>query len=390
MAENAAIIVDLGGKDIKAGYASGWPTEEEPRLVTPSAATTSTSPDPIRPIQRGEIVNWDVLESILHYALYDQLPSWVQGAEGSLLMIEPALTSRSDRELLTQLVFEVFNVSSYYATDSAVASLAGVGKLSGVVVDIGYDKLDVMPVLDGLLQASSGARLPYGGQNLTAHLQHLLSKKGINVSLEDAEKIKLSAMHAVPFPGSEPHALAPGAAAQTDTAKDDAERKAEEEKQKESRKIFTLPDGQVINVEEEGKALGEALLNPSLLGFTLPALADAIQTAGLVTTLHGGKESAKVLAENLLICGGGAGTYGISRRLLAEVAATAHPNFPPALCFIPEYMPKRTAQRAAWIGGAVMAKIVFSGSGPMQTSQHAVSKADYDEMGPAIIHRKCS
>jgi hypothetical protein len=33
MAENAAIIVDLGGKDIKAGYASGWPTEEEPRLV---------------------------------------------------------------------------------------------------------------------------------------------------------------------------------------------------------------------------------------------------------------------------------------------------------------------------------------------------------------------
>jgi hypothetical protein len=33
MAENSAIIVDLGGKDIKAGYASGWPTEEEPRLV---------------------------------------------------------------------------------------------------------------------------------------------------------------------------------------------------------------------------------------------------------------------------------------------------------------------------------------------------------------------
>jgi hypothetical protein len=34
MAENAAIIVDLGGKDIKAGYASGWPTEEEPRLAS--------------------------------------------------------------------------------------------------------------------------------------------------------------------------------------------------------------------------------------------------------------------------------------------------------------------------------------------------------------------
>jgi actin-related protein len=358
--------------------------------VTPSAATTSTSPDPIHPIQRGEIVNWDVLESILHYALYDQLPSWVQGAEGSLLMIEPALTSRSDRELLTQLMFEVFNVSNYYATDSAVASLAAVGKLSGVVVDIGFDKIDVMPVLDGLLQASSGARLPYGGQNLTAHLQQLLAKKGINVSLEDAEKIKLSAMHVAPLPGSEPQALAPGGAAQTDTAKDDAERKAEEEKQNEKRKTYTLPDGQIINVEEEGKALGEALLNPSLLNFTLPTLEESIQTAGLVTTLHGGKESAKILAENLLICGGGSGAHGISQRLLAEVTATAHPNFPPALCSIPEYMPKRTAQRAAWVGGAAMAKIVFSGSGPMQISQHPVSKADYDEFGPAYIHRKCS
>ena len=357
--------------------------------VTPSAAVTPNSPDPVRPIQRGEIVNWDVLESILHYALYDQLPSWVQGAEGSLLMIEPALTSRSDRELLTQLMFEVFNVSNYYATDSAVASLSGVGKLSGLVVDIGYDKIDVMPVLDGLLQASSGARLPYGGQDLTTHLQQLLSKNGINVTLEDAEKIKLSAMHVGPLPGSEPQALAP-VGAPSDTAKDDAERKAEEEKQKEKRKTYTLPDGQVINVEQEGQALGEAILQPSLLGFTLPTLAETIQTAGLVTTLHGGKESAKLLAENVLVCGGGAGAHGISQRLLAELAAIAHPHFPPALCPIPEYMPKHTAQRAAWVGGAVMAKIVFGGTGAVQVSQHPVSKADYDEMGPAIIHRKCS
>jgi len=34
MAENASIIIDLGGKDIKAGYASGWPTDEEPRLAS--------------------------------------------------------------------------------------------------------------------------------------------------------------------------------------------------------------------------------------------------------------------------------------------------------------------------------------------------------------------
>lgn len=57
------------------------------------------------------------------------------------MIVEPALTSRDDRERLTQLAFEVFNVAAYYAVDSAVASVYGVAKLSGVVLDIGYEKI---------------------------------------------------------------------------------------------------------------------------------------------------------------------------------------------------------------------------------------------------------
>ena len=58
-------------------------------------------------------------------------------------------------------------------------------------------------------------------------------------------------------------------------------------------------------------------------------------------------------------------------------------------CFIfliwiqpPEYMPENLSQYSAWVGGAILAKVVFP------QNQH-VTKADYDENGPAVVHRKC-
>ena len=197
------------------------------------------------------------------------------------------------------------------------------------------------------------------------------------MSMADAESIKLAAMRID---------------SNTDIGAVELPQAPEEIKDNDKEKrasTYTLPDGQIINVEEEGRAVGDAVLLPSLLHLTLPSLAQTIQTAGLITTLQGEKEARKVLAENILVCGGGAGVPGLAQRVLAEVAALAHPALPPSLVHIPDYMPAKTAQRAAWVGGAVLAKVVFAATGPMQ-SQQAVTKADYDEMGPSVIHRKCN
>ena len=48
----------------------------------------------------------------------------------------------------------------------------------------------------------------------------------------------------------------------------------------------------------------------------------------------------------------------------------------------PEYMPDNSDLYATWLGGAIVAKVVFA------QNQH-VTKTDYDEFGPPIIHRKC-
>ena len=370
--------------------------------LTPAAANIGDASEPVHAIHSGEIVRWDVLESLLHYSLYEQL-GWVEGAEAGCLMVEPALTSRSDRELLTQLMFETFNVSGYFATDSAVASLAAAGKVNGLVVDIGDQKIDVVPVLEGIVQPSAATRIPYGGQTLTEHLQAMLRARGVEMSVEAAEKMKVEVSRELCYrddakkeeanKAAEAAAAATAAAATGDSSNNNAAtiNNKNNSKGKEQEMIYTLPDGQKISLEKETTDLRQALLFPSLLGLNhLCPLAETVLTAGLVTTLHGGdKDMRRVLAENILVCGGGATIPGLPQQLLREVAAISHPSLPPALCSIPEYMPKKTAHRAAWIGGAALAKVVFGGGAPQQL-HHPISKADYDELGPAVVHRKCT
>ncbi|EPS58327.1 hypothetical protein M569_16487, partial [Genlisea aurea] len=48
----------------------------------------------------------------------------------------------------------------------------------------------------------------------------------------------------------------------------------------------------------------------------------------------------------------------------------------------PEYMPDNLGKYSAWTGGAILAKVVFP------QNQH-VTKGEYDETGPSIVHRKC-
>ena len=52
-------------------------------------------------------------------------------------------TSKLDRELLTQILFEKFNASGLYMADQARLSLAAYGKVSGCVVDVGHGNIGV-------------------------------------------------------------------------------------------------------------------------------------------------------------------------------------------------------------------------------------------------------
>ena len=72
---------------------------------------------------------------------------------------------------------------------------------------------------------------------------------------------------------------------------------------------------------------------------------------------------------------------GFSERLQAECAELAPPSTKAGVVRPPEYMPAGAVRHASWLGGAILAKIVFT------QNQH-MSHYDYDEEGPTAVHRK--
>ena len=82
------------------------------------------------------------------------------------------------------------------------------------------------------------------------------------------------------------------------------------------------------------------------------------------------------------VCGGGSTAPGLNQRLFRELRLLLPPSVQPQMCSVPDYMPDTAAACAAWMGGAVLSKVVFA-----QNQQ--ITKAEYDEYGPSIVHKKC-
>ena len=103
MGDPSVVVIDVGSYETKAGWAN---PEKDPPVVTPTAVRVrdaggdegrpSVSGETHRPVQRRVVRNWDEVEALWNYVLYDQL-AWVAGEEGSVLVAEPLFNSRVSR-----------------------------------------------------------------------------------------------------------------------------------------------------------------------------------------------------------------------------------------------------------------------------------------------------
>eukprot|EP00877_Chromochloris_zofingiensis_P003743 jgi/Chrzof1/1336/Cz10g03130.t1 len=364
------IVIDYGTETLKAGYANNVPSDDEPRIVTPTCVevyqgrpangigseVASTSGQIHCPVQAGHIVNFDELESLVYYAVYELL-GWRFGEEGSMVIAEPLFTSKAEREQLTQLLFEVFNTNGVFFQDTAALSLYAVGKLAGCVADIGHGKIDIATVSEGAVNYPGARRLAFAGQDLTTYLRELLPP-GVQLSPHDVSLLKAQCAR-VADTASAFDALAT---------------------QPPQPQTYTLPDGQEITLQGQEYHVGEAVMRPSLLGVDPVGLAESMSDC---VHQHPDSGVRKQLMENLYLCGGGSGISNLGNRLLHDIRPLAPSNVNPALVPLPEYMPATTHRFAPWVGGAILAKVVH-GQG------HFMTKADYEELGPTHVHRKCS
>ena len=91
----------------------------------------------------GIITNWNNMEKILHHTFYNELR--VAPEENPVLLTE--VPPKANRERMTQVVFEIFNVHAMYMASLFVLYVSG--RTTGLVMDSVDGVLHTVPIFEG-------------------------------------------------------------------------------------------------------------------------------------------------------------------------------------------------------------------------------------------------
>ncbi|XP_054161001.1 actin, clone 302-like [Oppia nitens] len=388
--DGSALVIDNGSGMCKAGFAG----DEEPTTILPTVVGRSREQGLVAkgigkkkwddsyvgneaqsrrdilamnyPIERGLVTNWDDMETVWHHTLYNELRAITE--RHPILLTECPLNPKANREKSVQIMFETFDMPAMYLANQAVLSLYASGHITGIVVDSGYTVTHTVPVYNGYALQYAIQRLDLAGRDLTDYLVKMLSTKAsysLTTTSTDRDivgDIKEKLCYVA-------HDFEQEMASSSTTSLD---------------KSYKLPDGQVITVGSERFRCPEALFQPSLLG--RPEL--SLLSSGIHQTLYNSIMKCDVdiredMYSYIVLSGGNTMFTGMADRMQKEMQSLAQSSSSLSSPMnIKIIGPSAKYKHPIWTGGSIMASL-------SSFQQMWISKQQYNETGPSIVHRLC-
>lgn len=306
------------------------------------------------PVEYGFVKDWDDMEKVWHHTLYSELR--VSPEEHPVLMTESSLNPKSEREKLTEVMFETFNVPYFYSHVQSVLALLASGRTTGVVLDSGEAVSHMVPIFEGYAIPHATLKVKLGGSDLTNYMRKILKERGHTFNIHTESHIVQDIKETMSY-----------------IVADFAGGLKESEESHACEMNYEMPDGRKILVGNERFRCPEVVFQPRLCGKgDLKGFHEYLMDSIMKTQ----EDVQREMYTNIVLSGGNTLFDGLAGRLWNEVdlmkpaSATIHIDQQPARKY------------SVWLGGSILASLSTFAS-------QWINRAEYSEVGPAIVHRKC-
>ncbi|XP_008828346.1 actin-related protein T3 [Nannospalax galili] len=364
------VVIDNGSGMIKAGLAG----TQEPQFVYPNilgrAKGHSTRAEGMPelsvgdqaqerrnylsisyPVERSLITSWEDME-IMWKHIYEHNLN-LKPSDGPVLVTEPALNPLTNRQRMSEVFFEELGVPAFYISIQAVLALFAAGFTTGLVLNSGAGITQCVPIFEGYCLPYGVQQLNVAGFDLTSYLMMLLKENGVMLLSTSDRKTIVDIKENICY-----------------VAVNYEEEMAKKPKSLE--KVYTLPDGKTIKLQDQVFRCPEALFSPNLLNISEPG----IDKMCFNSIMKCDTDLRNSFFSNIILAGGSTSFLGLDKRLVKDVAKVAPANTPVQVTAPPE------RKISVWMGGSILASL-------SAFQDMWITAAEFEEVGPNIVHQRC-